>query len=93
MQRANYEWDYRSGKNVDHVADHDGITPEEWQIVYESAYAPYQDKDDADVWLADGRLGHERYRVVYRIKDNSVIPITVTPITIYPADRRGRRPE
>jgi len=90
VRRAIYLWDHRPGRNIEHITDH-GLTPEVWEYVYEHAPSPYEDKDDTTVNFAEGRMQGQLYRIYYYITDDSVIPITILPISGFPVKRRASK--
>jgi hypothetical protein len=67
------------------------MTPELWEEVYHQAVLRMTDKDDASIMVAEGRASGGRYRIVYAIEGDVVVPLTILPITGFPIERRGLR--
>ena len=81
-------WDYRPGKNVEHIQRH-GLTPDLWEQVYFAATRRQADKDDAAIEVAEGRVARRLYRIVYEVLgDLRIRPIEIFPITGFPINRR-----
>lgn len=81
-------WDARPGRNLDHIARH-GLTADLWEQVYHQATRRAYDKDDETVLVAEGRVGRQRFRILYAIlEDGAILPLTVLPITGFPITQR-----
>ena len=77
--------------NVEHVVRH-GLDPATWEAIYHAAPDHDHDKDDPSLWVAEGRHGRQRYRIVYVLLEGSVVfPVLVQPITGFPVRSRGLR--
>jgi hypothetical protein len=86
-----FAWDDRTGENVDHIAEH-GLIPADWEALFHSAPDHDHDKEHSELWVAEGRLRGQLYRIVYNIFDGTVIyPILIFPITGFRILRRGLR--
>ena len=83
-------WDERPGANVDHIGAH-GLTPALWEAVYHHASLRLSDKDDPSIFAAEGRAQGRLFRIVYAVYGDSIIPLTIIPITGFPIARRGLR--
>jgi hypothetical protein len=69
-----------------------GLTTDQWEQIHERAPEVIEDKDDPTVYVAAARISGQIFRVVFSIEEGDVIvPITVAPITGFPADRRLKR--
>ena len=86
-----FAWDDRPGMNVGHIAAHE-LTTSTWESVYHDAPDHDHDKDDPELWVAEGRHSGQLYRIVYLVLDGTVVmPILIQPITGFPIHRRGLR--
>jgi len=87
---VHFLWDARPGSNIDQIRAH-GMTPDTWEVVFHHANTPTPDKDDASVLVAEGRARGRLFRIAYSVDGDSIIPLTVIPITGFPITRRGLR--
>lgn len=90
MTQVVFLWDERPGSNVDHIRSH-GMTPELWEAVFHQAGNQAPDKDDPSVIVAEGRSQGRLFRIVYSVDGDTIIPLTIIPITGFPISRRGLR--
>ena len=90
MTRIVFLWDQRPGSNVDHVRSH-GMTPALWEMVFHHAHLRLPDKDDSSVFTAEGKVGKQLFRIIYGVDDDTIIPLSIIPITGFPIARRGLR--
>ena len=90
MVRILFLWDPRPGANVDHITAH-GMTTDLWEEVFRKASLRSPDKEDPTITVAEGRVQHRLYRIVYAVEDDTVIPIAIFPITGFPLSKRGLR--
>jgi hypothetical protein len=88
--RTNFLWDNRPGSNIDHIRSH-GMTPELWEVVFHHAHLRRPDKDDPSIFTAEGRAGRQLFRIVYGVDEDTIIPLSIIPITGFPIARRGLR--
>ena len=88
---THFLWDNRPGRNLDHIAVH-GMTAELWEEVFSKATHHAPDKDDPDVTVAEGRVKKVLYRLFYIVIDaETVLPVSIYPITGFPIKRRSLR--
>ncbi len=90
MPKVAFLWDERPGANIDHVRSH-GMTPGLWEAVFHHAGIHAPDKDDPTVSVAEGQARGQLFRIVYAVDGDTVIPLTIIPITGFPIARRGLR--
>lgn len=90
MLRVVFLWDERPGANVDHIRAH-GMTPDTWETVFHHANIHTPDKDEASVLVAEGRAHGRLFRIAYSVDGDTIIPLTIIPITGFPIARRGLR--
>jgi hypothetical protein len=90
MPKVVFLWDERPGSNIDHIRSH-GLTPDLWEAVFRHAEVCLPDKDDPSIFAAEGKVRGQRFRIVYGIDGETVIPLTIIPITGFPIARRGLR--
>jgi hypothetical protein len=90
MTQVVFLWDERPGSNVDHIRSH-GMTPRLWEAVYHQACNHAPDKDDPSVIVAEGRSQGGLFRIVYSVDGDTIVPLTIIPITGFPISRRGLR--
>jgi len=83
-------WDERPGSNVDHIRSH-GMTPGMWEAVFHVASTRAPDKDDPTLIVAEGRSQRRLFRIVYSVDGDTIIPLTILPITGFPIAHRGLR--
>lgn len=88
--RTVFLWDKRPGSNIDHIRAH-GMTPELWEMVFHHAHLRRPDKDDPSLFTAEGRARGKLFRIVYGVDDDTIIPLSIIPITGFPIARRGLR--
>ena len=90
MTQVVFLWDERPGSNVDHVSAH-GLTPALWEAVYDYASVRLADKDDPSIFAAEERARGRLFGIVYADDGDSIISMTIIPITGFPIARRGLR--
>jgi hypothetical protein len=65
------------------------------ETVFHHAHLRRHDKDDPNLFTAEGRARGRLFRIVYGVDDDTIIPLSIIPITGFPIARRelrGNRP-